>query len=161
MVDDNRLSSWIGRSVLGRDGEDIGTVVDVYVDDATGQPEWLAVKTGRKGDPVGFVPLAGAGVRDENVVVGYDTERVTTAPSADPDGVLTVDEEAMLYAHYGLEYSTHDSASGLPRQPGAVEARPAGPRMRRRRSDEDFEWERLPSEDVDIVVKRRSAPDAG
>ena len=101
---------------------------------------------------------------------GY-CDRVDGAPSADPDGTLTLDEEARLYAHYGLEYSTSRSESGLPEQPAVTEVDtayveveevdvhtvPAAPRMRRRRADEDFDMVRLPSKDVPIVVKQQKS----
>src|SRR3712207_2351777 len=55
-----QFSRFLDRDAIGTDGERIGKVVNVYVDDATGQPEWLAVKTGWFGSSVSFVPLAGA-----------------------------------------------------------------------------------------------------
>jgi len=166
------LSSWIDRTAVDRDGVEIGTVVDIYVDDATGQPEWLAVKTGRSKSSVSFVPLEGAGPRGDDVAVAYDKGRVTGAPSAEPDGALTLDEEADLYAHYGLEYSTRRSESGLPEGPAPTEpeyvevevaevvAEPAAPRLRRRRPEEDFDMMRLSSKDVPIVVKQRKDSEA-
>ncbi|MBY8883219.1 PRC-barrel domain-containing protein, partial [Actinacidiphila acidipaludis] len=38
--------SLIGRRALDKDGTKIGTVDEVYLDDATGSPEWAAVRTG-------------------------------------------------------------------------------------------------------------------
>lgn len=36
----------IGRKALDRNGAKIGTVDEVYLDDATGVPEWAAIRTG-------------------------------------------------------------------------------------------------------------------
>ena len=36
----------IGRKAFDRNGTKIGTVDEVYLDDATGEPEWAAVRTG-------------------------------------------------------------------------------------------------------------------
>jgi len=35
-----------GSPVIDRDGQELGKVADVYVDDQTGQPVWLLVQTG-------------------------------------------------------------------------------------------------------------------
>ena len=42
----DELQSWHGRDLIDRDGDKIGSIGDVYLDDQTGQPEWLTVKTG-------------------------------------------------------------------------------------------------------------------
>lgn len=91
----------IGRNAVGSDGSKIGTINDIYVDDATGEPEWLAVTTGLFGTKVGFVPLQGAELIGDDVVVAYDKSLVKDAPSAEADGHLSPDEETALYAHYG------------------------------------------------------------
>ena len=115
------LSSWIDRTAFDPDGEEVGVIDDIYVDEATRQPEWLAIKTGRGGKGVSFVPLAGSGPRGDDVAIAHRKGLVDGAPGADPDGTLTFDEEARLYAHYGLEYSTSRSESGLPEQPTVAE----------------------------------------
>jgi uncharacterized protein (TIGR02271 family) len=43
---------------------------------------------------------------------------VKDAPDAEPDGHLTQDEEARLYAHYGVVYDEGRSPSGLPASGG-------------------------------------------
>ena len=104
----------IGRRAVGPDGEDIGEIADIYLDEQTGRPEWLAVRTGLFGAKVSFVPLAGADTAGGDAVVRYSKEQVKAAPHAEPDGSLSQEEEAALYAHYGLEYSEAPSDTGLP-----------------------------------------------
>ena len=87
------LSSWIDRSAFDPDGEEVGVIDDIYVDDATRQPEWLAIKTGRGGKGVSFVPLAGSGPRGDDVAIAHRKGVVDVAPGADPDGTLTLDED--------------------------------------------------------------------
>lgn len=36
----------IGSTAVGADGDKIGKVGQIYLDDATGQPGWVAVRTG-------------------------------------------------------------------------------------------------------------------
>lgn len=104
------------------------------------------------------------------MAIAHGKGLVDCAPSAGPDGALTLDEEARLYAHYGLEYSMSRSESGLPEPAVAgvdsayveveevdVQTVAAAPRMRRRRADEDFDMVRLPSKDVPIVVKQQKS----
>jgi uncharacterized protein (TIGR02271 family) len=105
---------WRGRTVVDRDGEKIGKLDEIYVDQDTDQPEWAIVNTGMFGTRSNFVPLAGASPAGENVRVGYEKSQVKDAPSVEPDGELSQQEEAELYRHYGLEYSEARSDSALP-----------------------------------------------
>lgn len=105
--------TWIGQDLVGVDDQPVGTIKDIYLDAATEQPEWLAVKTGRFGG-VTFVPIAEATRHGEGLRVPYAASTIASAPSAKPDGQLTQDEEAQLYDHYGLVYGETRSGSGLP-----------------------------------------------
>ncbi len=104
----------VGRTLVGSDGSKIGSIADVYLDDATGEPEWLAVTTGMFGSKVSFVPLVGATDSGDDVSCQWTKDKVKDAPSAEADGTLSQEEEAALYSHYGLEYSEAPSDSGLP-----------------------------------------------
>jgi len=100
-----QVGEFINRTVFDSNGDKIGTVNDVYFDQDTDQPEWLAVSTGMFGTKISFVPIAGAGFdNDNNVVITYDKAAVKDAPRAEPDGYLSDDEERQLYAHYGRQY---------------------------------------------------------
>jgi uncharacterized protein (TIGR02271 family) len=105
---------WRGRTVVGRDGEKIGTLDEIYLDQQTGKPEWALVNTGLFGAKSNFVPLAGAQPAGGDVRVAFAKEQVKDAPKIDPEGQLSQSEEATLYGHYGLEYSEQRSGSGLP-----------------------------------------------
>ena len=124
MTSHDELAGWIDRTAVDPDGDQVGTIVDVYVDDETEQPEWLAVRTGLMGGRVNFVPVPGATPRGDDVVLAFTKAEVTDAPSAEADGALTQEEEATLYRHYGLEYSRRGSGSGLPQAPEPVLAEP-------------------------------------
>ena len=54
------VNDLVDRDAIDTDGEKIGTIFDVYIDNDTGQPEWLAITTGLFGTNVSFAPLAGA-----------------------------------------------------------------------------------------------------
>jgi uncharacterized protein (TIGR02271 family) len=108
------VQGWQDRNMVDPAGGKIGTIVDIYLDDDTGQPEWATVKTGLLGGKQSFVPLAQAQPVGDSVRVPYDKDRVKSAPGIQAQGELSQDEEATLYRYYGLEYTEARSDSGLP-----------------------------------------------
>jgi uncharacterized protein (TIGR02271 family) len=95
---------WRGREIVDQDGEKIGSLEEVYLDTDTGRPEWAAVNTGLFGMKQSFVPLAQAEPARGRIVIPHSKDQVKDAPSIDPDGELSADEEERLYTHYGLAY---------------------------------------------------------
>src|SRR5829696_636674 len=91
-----------GGNVVGADGQKIGSIGQVYVDDSTGEPSFVTVKTGLFGTAESFVPLQDATVTGNDILVAYNKNEVKDAPRVDPDGRITPTEEQRLYAHYGL-----------------------------------------------------------
>jgi uncharacterized protein (TIGR02271 family) len=98
------IKTWQGEDAHGPEGEKLGTIADVYVDRDTGEPEWLALKTGMFGTRVSFAPLAQATRGADGVRLPYTKDQIKDAPHADADGDLSPEEEAALYRHYGLDY---------------------------------------------------------
>src|SRR5690349_2103071 len=112
-----------GATAYDQAGQKVGQVATVYQDQATGEPEWLTVKTGLFGMKETFVPLALARTRGQGEVelaAGKDT--ITSAPKIDPDGELSPAEEQQLYSYYGLGYGQWDSPAGLPGTSGQAAA---------------------------------------
>jgi uncharacterized protein (TIGR02271 family) len=100
----NLLSS--GGTVVGTDGDKIGKVSQVFLDDQTGNPEWVTVTTGLFGTAESFVPLSQGSVRGDQIVVPYDKSTVKGAPRVeDSNGHLSESEETELYRYYGLDYT--------------------------------------------------------
>jgi uncharacterized protein (TIGR02271 family) len=93
---------WRGRNVVTSDGDKIGRLEEIYLDTQTGEPEWATVTTGLFGAQHTFVPLVEVDHRRGEVVVPYSKSQVKDAPSVDPDGHLSHEEEARLYSHYGI-----------------------------------------------------------
>lgn len=110
-----RLERWIDRSVIDVEGRKVGTVADIYVDDATGAPEWIAVMTGWFGSRISFVPLAGSSEEGAKVRVAHRRSVIRSCPQVSIDGQLTGSEEERLYRHYELPYrdgATIDATDG-------------------------------------------------
>lgn len=111
------LSSARG-DVVGHDGEKIGGIGELYVDDETNQPSWVTVKTGLFGMKESFVPLREATLRGEDLVVPYTKDQVKDAPRVDPDGHLEPGEEDRLYSHYGRANGSDGQQPGVRRASG-------------------------------------------
>ncbi|MEU1086403.1 PRC and DUF2382 domain-containing protein [Streptomyces sp. NPDC005576] len=99
-----------GLTVYDNGGEKVGSVGRVYVDDDTGKPDWVTVKTGMFGMKESFVPLAGARRVGSDLHVAHPKESVKDAPRVDADAHLSVAEEEELYRHYGLTRKPRSSA---------------------------------------------------
>jgi sporulation protein YlmC with PRC-barrel domain len=108
MPDLNELQSWRDRDLVDRNGNEIGSIGDIHIDEQTGRPEWLAVKTGLFGARVRFVPTAEARTEGDQVRVPYEKSHVKDSPNLEADGALSQEEERRLYEHYGLAY--HETA---------------------------------------------------
>jgi hypothetical protein len=102
MIDQGSVPSLMGSTVRDGAGDKIGKVGQVYLDDTTGQPEWVTVRTGLFGTRESFVPLAAARVEGDELVVDVTKDRVTSAPKIDEDGHLSEEQEAELYSYYGV-----------------------------------------------------------
>ena len=115
------FSAWTGRDVLTPDGERLGAVELIFLDEATEVPEWVLV-TLDDADGSALVPLAGASVEAESIRVEQDRERIAAAPRLDVEDTITVAECRRLYEHYGLAYSQEESPTVLPEGAGAQAA---------------------------------------
>ena len=120
MINIDQVQDIIGRTVTTTSGDKIGKAGQVYLDDQSGQPEWVTVQTGLFGTKESFVPLADAELDGDTLAVPFDKDTVHGAPKVDVDGGhLDESEEAGLYAHYGLaDKTSSDSSNGLDRVAG-------------------------------------------
>jgi uncharacterized protein (TIGR02271 family) len=108
-TDFGNVHEWRGATVLDRDGDKIGKLDEIYLDQETGRPEWALVNTGLFATRSSFVPLSGAAQQGDDVTVNWQKSQVKDAPNVDPDGELNHEEEAALYQHYGLDYGATDT----------------------------------------------------
>jgi uncharacterized protein (TIGR02271 family) len=106
MIGTDTISRVIGQDVYDESGEKIGSAAEVYLDDETGQPEWLTVRTGLFGTKESFVPIRNADLTDDGVRVPVSKSMVKDAPKIDTDGHLSPQEEQELYRYYGMGAGT-------------------------------------------------------
>jgi len=100
MISEHNIQNLVGATVIGADGDKIGTLGQIYVDPETGRPNWATVKTGFFGMSESFVPLEQADQNDGEVRVPYTKDVVKDAPNIDPDREISDDEEDRLYDYY-------------------------------------------------------------
>jgi hypothetical protein len=98
------LERWRALAIVDRDGTTVGTISEFYLDRETGDPTWALVETGLFGMTQTFVPLVHATEIADGLQVPYEKRHIRSAPRLDPHDELTPDEEARLFAHYGVDY---------------------------------------------------------
>jgi uncharacterized protein (TIGR02271 family) len=106
MIGTDTISRVIGQDVYDESGEKIGSAAEVYLDDETGQPEWVTVRTGLFGTKESFVPIRNADLTNDGVRVPVSKTQVKDAPKIDTDGHLSPQEEQELYRYYGMGVGT-------------------------------------------------------
>jgi hypothetical protein len=82
----------------------IGTVNSVWVNDTTGQPTFLGIKTAWMFGKNHVVPVQSATVTDEGRLVRlpFSEEKIKDAPAFDADSELTDADERSIYSYYGM-----------------------------------------------------------
>jgi uncharacterized protein (TIGR02271 family) len=105
---------YIGRRAVDPDGDKIGTVGQVYVNEETERPDWITVRTGLFGLRESFAPLAGSSFDGENLVLPFDKEVVKDAPDIADSSRLDEEDQQSLYDYYErfLVGTGHDNATG-------------------------------------------------
>jgi uncharacterized protein (TIGR02271 family) len=106
VITTQQVQDLAGRTVLGTGDEKIGKVGEVYLDDTSGQPEWVTINTGLFGTSHSFAPLASASMAGQDLQIAYDKDTVKDAPRVGDDGHLSPAEEDELYRYYGLNDSS-------------------------------------------------------
>jgi uncharacterized protein (TIGR02271 family) len=81
----------------------------VFLDDQSGTPEWVTVKTGLFGTKETFVPIRDADLTGDGLRVPVSKDAVKDAPKIDTEGHLSPQEEQELYRYYGMSAGTSDT----------------------------------------------------
>ncbi|GHD53819.1 DUF2382 domain-containing protein [Streptomyces galbus] len=117
MITQEQIPTVLDHPVYDTDGNKIGDAKHIFLDDTTGRPEWVSVKTGLFGTSESFVPIRDASMVEDHLEVPYPKDKVKDAPNVDVDagGHLSEDEEHRLYEHYGMAW---DDAWQQANEPG-------------------------------------------
>ena len=96
-----------GLDVYDSNGEQIGTVEDLYVDQEAQFPRFLDVGAGgflgigKKHFLVPFEEVSRSVSEEERVVVRQNRDKVLGSPDFDPDEIPKLDLQRAVYAYYG------------------------------------------------------------
>src|SRR5918992_4251065 len=98
---------YAGYEVYDRNGEKIGKVDDLFVDESD-QPEYIGVKMGFLGTRSTLIPwqLATVDEASGRIDVSVDKETAKNGPTFDDDREITPEFENQVYSHYGLQRAT-------------------------------------------------------
>jgi hypothetical protein len=118
------LDRWRALAIVDRDGTTVGTISEFYLDRETGYPTWALVNTGLFGASQTFVPLVYATEISDGLQVPYEKSHIKDTPRVDLHDELSPEEEAALFAHYGVEYRP---SSDLVAPPGEEPGSEPGP----------------------------------
>jgi sporulation protein YlmC with PRC-barrel domain len=96
-----------GLDVYDSNGEEIGSVEDLFVDQEAQFPRFLGVGAGgflgigKKHFLVPFEEVSRHVGEEERVIVRQDRDKVLGSPDFDPDEMPEVDLQRAVYAYYG------------------------------------------------------------
>jgi uncharacterized protein (TIGR02271 family) len=113
MLTEDQARETIGRNAVSEDGEKLGKVGQLFLDDETGEPAFVTVNTGLFGTNETFIPIGSATLNGDDVTVPFSKQKVKDAPNVDSaDGHMSRDEEQRLYEYYGMGYTRGDYQHG-------------------------------------------------
>jgi uncharacterized protein (TIGR02271 family) len=105
----------IGAKVTGGDGQTVGTVEQVFNDDADGRPVWALVKAGKKDK---FVPLGGSRITRDGLSVPFDSKLIMSSPDVDAGRHMSAAQADQLNRHFGLTVPQQAGETDVPSQAG-------------------------------------------
>lgn len=119
------IAGWKKHRLDELGGAAVGKVEGSFVDEKSGQPEWLLARMGRFGH-YSLVPARDAVAANERVWVPYTRDQIRAAPRVEPKKPLQRDDERALLEHYGVGTSDSGRGADLDKlDPDAITARPA------------------------------------
>ena len=110
-----------------RDGDKLGSVKEVYINDTTGQPDFVEVGHGLFGLQSSIVPLRGHTLRGGELRLAFTKDLIEDAPVLGDHAHLSSAEEVQVYRHYGMK-EADDIKVDDPAAADIPERRPADPR---------------------------------
>lgn len=112
MNDFTSIETLQNATVYGTNGDRIGSVGQVYLDDQSNQPTFVTVKTGLFGTKETFIPVSQATQSADGLQVPFDKAFIKDAPTVEADGSLSPEEERRIYEYYSLDYQDTRAGTG-------------------------------------------------
>jgi uncharacterized protein (TIGR02271 family) len=111
MIAGQDIDRMLDATAYDNEGDRIGSVDTVYVDDQTDEAKFVLVNTGLFGMNSSFVPLEGARMDGDDLRLAYSKDKVKDAPNLDPEGHLDPAQEEELYSYYAMDGGADTDAS--------------------------------------------------
>ena len=106
------LTKLVGKKVVGADGDEVGTIDEVFKDDQSGRASWIRIRTGLFGMKGRLVPVAGCRQTERGLVVAFSKQQIKDAPDIDAERHLSAAEVDQLNRHYAMRPSGTGQAPG-------------------------------------------------
>jgi uncharacterized protein (TIGR02271 family) len=120
VLTDRELTEAIGTTAYDPAGDEVGTVEHFFVDDRTGAPTWVAVRSGLFGARHAIVPAVDATFADGALRLPFSREAVRSAPHLDPGRHLDPEDEDRLRRHYAQGEQAATPSAGPASDDGAM-----------------------------------------
>ena len=98
----------LGARVTGSDGKVIGTIEQVFRDDADGTPAWARIRSGKAGR---FVPVSTSELTADGLRVPFDSRKVMAGPNIDAGQHMSQAQAEEIRKYYGLAVSSPEAPS--------------------------------------------------
>lgn len=119
MLSRNQIAEVIGAPAVTHNGDRIGTVERVFIDDATGEAAFATVQTGLFGSKETVVPVGQAAFTNGRVAIPFGTTMIKDGPTVDPDQMPDEQVIATLHSHFNLRRSEENARTQLRQWVGA------------------------------------------
>ena len=100
MTNSHDPPDYIHRAAVDAEGNRIGKISQMYLDEQTGKPQWVLVETGLFGTRQSFAPFRGSKLDGELVVLAVSKDQVKDAPNIDSDQKFSDSEQEALRQYY-------------------------------------------------------------
>lgn len=102
MATEREVKDLFNATAFDKNGDKLGGVKEVFIDDDTGQPTFVEVGHGLFGMSSSLVPMRGHRLSSDDLQLAFDKDRIKDAPEFDTDNHLTPDDQRNIYDHYGV-----------------------------------------------------------
>ena len=91
---------YIHRAAVDAEGNRIGKISQMVLDEQTGRPQWVLVETGLFGTRQSYAPVRGSKLDGELVVLAVSKDKVKDAPNVESGEQLSDSEQEELRRYY-------------------------------------------------------------
>lgn len=102
MTTEKNLKDLFAATAYDKDGDKLGAVKEIFVDDETGQPAFAEVGHGLFGMSSSLVPMRGHRFSGEDLQLAFSKDRIKDAPDVGTDEHLTREDQQRVWDHYQL-----------------------------------------------------------